>query len=466
MKEVKEGLISENGELVYYENGVAVHAGAIQCGEEIYYISKGGKAVKGVHFVHESMTNGIIKSGMYEFDDECRLVRNLYIKRKKISKAKAKMNLKIILISVFVFFSAILMVFGFITDKQLFNNSENENKSSENETTSTSDASGNDIFISEIKSEVLLCSDEAKKLYDGDITIEEAIITGNPYRSFEFEYSIKNDKNWRMILSESEDMSSAREFTLLSSEKLLNIDNLKTDKKYYYEISCGETVLKGTFKTAPSYRFIYMDGVHNVRDIGGVKTESERTLKQGMIIRGSEIDGLVVNKYFLKSESIKDVSETLKIKYDFDLRDQSLFSGKYVSRLGNNVKHDFYNAPSYGYIFNETVKETMKTIFSSFADENKYPMYLHCTHGADRTGCVVFILQALLGVSEEDAVKEYRLTAYEYDTFVDNNGIEIVLAGLNSYEGDTLSEKAHNYLTQTIGVTEQEIESIKKILLE
>ncbi len=74
--------------------------------------------------------------------------------------------------------------------------------------------------------------------------------------------------------------------------------------------------------------------------------------------------------------------------------------------------------------------------------------------------------KALLRVSEDDAIKEYRLTAYEHDTFVDNNGIEIVLAGLNLYEGDTPGEKIHNYLTQTIGVTEQEIESIKIILWE
>ena len=265
------------------------------------------------------------------------------------------------------------------------------------------------IVVPKIETEVLLCSDEAKSFYDGNISIKEAIKKGSPYCSMKFKYFIYNGKNWKMLLSEKEDMSFSREFSLLRTESVLTIDNLKPDTTYYYRILSGDAVETGSFKTAPSYRFVYMEGAKNTRDIGGAKTVDGKTLKYGMIIRGSEIDGLVESGFFLAKSDIENVVDTFKFAYEFDLRNPSVFSGKYVSRFGENVKHDFYDCPIYGSVFNQNNKEKMKNIFSSLADENKYPMYLHCTHGADRTGTVVLLLQLLLGVDEESAIKEYRL---------------------------------------------------------
>ena len=166
-----------------------------------------------------------------------------------------------------------------------------------------------------------------------------------------------------MLLSEKEDMSLSKEFSLLHTENVLTIDNLKPDTTYYYNVSSGESVETGSFKTAPSYRFVYMEGVKNTRDIGGVKTVDGKNLKHGMIIRGSEIDGLVESGYFLSKSEVENVVDTFKFAYDFDLRNPSVFSGKYVSRFGENVKHDFYDCPMYGNIFNQNSKEKMKQIF-------------------------------------------------------------------------------------------------------
>jgi protein tyrosine/serine phosphatase len=93
-------------------------------------------------------------------------------------------------------------------------------------------------------------------------------------------------------------------------------------------------------------------------------------------------------------------------------------------------------------------------------------MYLHCTWGRDRTGTVVLLLQGLLNVSEEDMMLEYRLTGYVTPSVATNNKMDIVFMQLKHYEGDTLQEKIINYLTTTVGVTQEEIASIQAIFLE
>ena len=149
---------------------------------------------------------------------------------------------------------------------------------------------------------------------------------------------------------------------------------------------------------------------------------------------------------------------TLKIHTEMDLRKQG---GE--DMLGNSVTHKYYNSSMYKYIFDDDASASTRKIFSDIANPSNYPIYMHCTYGNDRTGTICFILEALLGMSNNDILKSYQLSAFCYDEF-SLTEIKEFISAFETLEGETYTEKAENYLL-SIGVTEKEIESIRNIFL-
>ena len=66
---MKNGIVKENGILIYYKNDAPCHAGAIKIDGKIYYAGRGGVIATGQHVVHGDMSNSVLKHGTYIFDE-------------------------------------------------------------------------------------------------------------------------------------------------------------------------------------------------------------------------------------------------------------------------------------------------------------------------------------------------------------------------------------------------------------
>ena len=158
------------------------------------------------------------------------------------------------------------------------------------------------------------------------------------------------------------------------------------------------------FDYAP--RMIKLQNVWNVRDIGGWSCDGGE-IAYGKIFRGARLD----NGNAPATTADLNFLASLGIKLDLDIRDQ------------NNASHavqipgaDYLNVPiTEGYapmINNEATAaaNACKTAMESVV-ANK-PVYIHCASGADRTGCICGMLEAILGVGVRDIDRDYELTSF------------------------------------------------------
>ena len=319
------------------------------------------------------------------------------------------------------------------------------------------------ITLPEFTSDVLLCSQEAKQEFDGRLSLDAAIETGDPYRPFQFEYEFLG-ADGTLQLSADPAFESYREYPMPRSETAVTIDNLLVDTTYYYRVLVKGEVYEGSFHTALSTRFLSVPGLINTRDIGGGTNMNGQRIRQGLLIRGVELDGLQNPPFYLSPEDVPLFQDTFGFVFDLDLREEALFEEDYTSPLG--IRHRFYTAPMYSEIFTDEFKDSLLEIFTDLADPDNYPMYLHCTWGRDRTGTVVYLLQGILNMSEEDMLREYMLSAYAYPALIDTDYMSLITDGLQDYEGRTIQEKIVTFLTTDIGITQEQIETIREIFLE
>ena len=275
----------------------------------------------------------------------------------------------------------------------------------------------------------------------------------------------------KLIVSTSSKFTDGIEVTLAADAKAYDIYNLIPGKTYYYKIVAtsetgkDSTLLSASFATEGMVRMIKADTGYNMRDIGGWRTRTGQRIRYGMIYRGAEWDV----EYVLNSADSATIHD-LGIRAELDLRGNSEADYATVSRIGyDDVEYTRIPTGTH-YIDgikgnNSAFGKQLQYIFKCVR-ENK-PIYFHCHIGADRTGCLGWLLEGLLGVSESDMYKEYELTTFSgLNTHRYKDQIEEMFDYIKTFEGATLDEQFFNYCTKNLKVDPMEIMEFKSIMLQ
>ena len=292
--------------------------------------------------------------------------------------------------------------------------------------------------------------------------------------------SYENVRSFTVVYATKPDFSDAKYAYAEAGATSVSLYNLFKGTTYYVKVIANITdgtshSAISTFKTTDlGPRPIKIDGGYNGRDIGGYETPEGTTL-QGLIYRGGQLNGTynygstTINvditdygKYTAKNE--------LGIKLDIDLRSETEDSVMGITESPiPGARLEFMPTGAYSL---PTASESYKKIFKAFSNINNYPIYFHCQGGADRTGTLAYLLNALLGVDEMDLRRDYEFTTFSLYGWraIDHTSYfakkdNALLTALNSYEGDTLSAKVETWLTTKIGITDEEIANIKSIML-
>lgn len=219
-------------------------------------------------------------------------------------------------------------------------------------------------------------------------------------------------------------------------------------------------------------RVLNIPGIANARDFGGWKAGDGWRIKQGLIIRCGEFNAASVyggvGRSFLTIESKRILLKDLRIKTDIDLRSRSETAGLTESPIDPSVNWVFAPFGLYQWIYDDACKAEFKHIFQTLSNPDNLPAAVHCIYGKDRTGTLCYLLQGILGVSDDDKLRDWEVSGFWfYDMrFIHMYGVDGLISYLwSKCPGKTLNERCV-YYAKSCGITEEEIEAFRRLMLE
>ena len=197
----------------------------------------------------------------------------------------------------------------------------------------------------------------------------------------------------------------------------------------------------GTLKPLDALRWLNTPQAKNVRDLGGWACDGG-TIRYGLLIRGGEV-----------TSSDRDVLVgQCGVHHDLNLRGAEE-ANRTASPLGSDV---WFYCPTNFVWYSLADKATWKEIliYVIEAVTHNETVYFHCATGADRTGTVACLLEAILGVNQSDIDKDYELTCFATGTGTDaearrrnETDWQNLISQIEQYPGDTFRDKAVSFAT-------------------
>ncbi|WP_294469866.1 tyrosine-protein phosphatase [uncultured Bacteroides sp.] len=267
-------------------------------------------------------------------------------------------------------------------------------------------------------------------------------------------------------------------------------------QRYYYLM-----VFNDKYRIKVATRNVNIPGIQNFRDLGGYKsTDSGKTVRFGMIYRSAQIDSIPrCSRRELKNMGIRTIidlrSESERQNYpqlnnqEFNIIHIPILAGN-MEKILQGIQEEKIKSDTIYRLVERMNRELVsnyrkeyKELFSVLLNRNNYPAVIHCTSGKGRTGVVSALLLAALGVNDEVIMSDYRLSndyfnipkasRYAYKLPVNSQeAITTIYSAkedfLNAAREQIEAEygSVQGYLKKGIGLSAEEIEQLRSILLE
>lgn len=284
-------------------------------------------------------------------------------------------------------------------------------------------------------------------------------------------------------ISTSPDLSDYREIKVDASPA--SVYNLIPGVRYFYSVLTADGTVLRESCVIPKGPMRMINGVtKNMRDLGGWKA-GDKTIRYGMIYRGARLDDIQSNP---SAKAI--IFDDLGLSIDLDLR--GLPPG---TQGGSGEKNpwtaadpiQYFNIQLWHYFVPtasqydssvqvspgasaEVYRSTLRTILGWLKAGEV--VYFHCHGGSDRTGTLAFLIEALMGVSENDLSKDYEVTYYSGSKRKRNGESGWYFGPMVRYlrtfaPGKTIQEQVTAWATTgENALTMEEVEELKALLLE
>lgn len=306
--------------------------------------------------------------------------------------------------------------------------------------------------------------DQDKALEDWKLTT--LIAKGDEEKSRPVPYVIDGFSSGEKLVLIS---GSGEERVIEIEDESVEIYNLLLGEYYSWTVfdNNGKSIKESEFTVSSlPPRNIYVDGITNVRDLGGWKRDNGERVKQGLIYRSARLNENESDEVLLSDEG-RETLLSLGIKSEIDLRKTVDNENGAIteSPIGESV--NYYSIPfetGGGYL--QKNLSSFPSLFSILGNAENYPLLFHCSIGTDRTGAVSFVLLSLLGVTEDDLYRDYLFSNFGYiEGIRRKSAIDDYLMYIERYQGETRKDKVYSMLIEN-GVEKKDIDSFIFIMTD
>ena len=321
---------------------------------------------------------------------------------------------------------------------------------------------------------------------------------GDKPQSYSLRWKKEDMESGKMALHLEDKLGWSGDMDIAEGARYVNITNLVPNDTYTYKVTAasGKVLTQGTFTTTGTIHQCFFsgdvkkkggvvlkgEGARNCRDLGGWKTLDGKTIKYRKVYRGGRLNEKWT-PYPLNAQGQKEVLFE-GIGAELDLRGNSdVIHEPAVAGLDHCSPVIEQGGKTMLVSDHAKTKECFEFVVNSVRKGR--PVHFHCSLGRDRTGTLSILLMGLLGVREGDIAKEYELTyfapvGYSVSSsdkssnptpLFKNTRKEWVYSDVVPYfwelAGDgTFAEGVEKYLLTVAGVSQQDIDDFRNLMLE